>query len=142
MLAYGERRCYGDQIPGQLIKSRNPLTIVLAGAGLEPVARLLKKTFRKNGDRVFDTTNYRAEWYKACISVKVGFRKDGKYEGQRCSAAINMIDAGVSEDVVMKIEGWKTTAMLSRYNVMNTDRIRKAMERGGSYVADQIAAAQ
>jgi integrase len=47
------------KIPGPLMKSKNQLTVVLAGPGLELVSRLLKKTFRRNGDRVFDTTNYR-----------------------------------------------------------------------------------
>jgi len=45
----------------------------------------------------------------------------------RCSAAINLVDTGVSEDTVMKIGGWKTKAMFSRYNAVNTDRIRVAM---------------
>jgi hypothetical protein len=32
---------------------------------------------------------------------------------------------------MMKIAGWKTKAMFSRYNVMNSDRIRAAMVQGG-----------
>jgi hypothetical protein len=28
--------------------------------------------------------------------------------------------------------------MFSRYNVMNTERVRAAMEKGGQYVADRI----
>ena len=60
----------------------------------------------------------------------------------RGSAAINMSDAGVPEDIIMTIGGWKTKAMFSRYNVMNTDRIRRAMEQGGKDVAEKIAAAQ
>jgi integrase len=133
------------KIPGALMKAKFPLTIVLAGAGLEPVAKLLKKMFRKNGDRVFDTKNYRAEWYKASVSVGVGARDTAdNYSGLRihdlrCSAAINLVDAGVPEDIVMKIGGWKTKAMFSRYNVMNSERIRKAMEQGGTYVAQRIA---
>jgi integrase len=137
------------KIPGPLMKSKNPLTIVLAGPGLEPVYRLLKKMFRKNGDRVFDTTNYRYEWHKASHAAGVGVRdsKRRTYKGVRIhdlrvSAAVNLIDSGVPQDIVMKIGGWKTAAMLSRYNVMNTDRIRKAMEQGGKHVADRIAAAQ
>jgi integrase len=135
------------KIPGALMKAKFPLTIVLAGAGLEPVAKLLKKMFRKNGDRVFDTKNYRAEWYKASVSVGVGTRDTAdNYSGLRihdlrCSAAINLVDAGVPEDIVMKIGGWKTKAMFSRYNVMNSERIRKAMEQGGTYVAQRIAQA-
>jgi hypothetical protein len=35
----------------------------------------------------------------------------------------------------MKIGGWKTHTMFSRYNVVNSDRIRKAMEKGGKYMA-------
>jgi hypothetical protein len=35
----------------------------------------------------------------------------------------------------MKIGGWKTHTMFSRYNVVNSDRIRKAMEKGGEYLA-------
>jgi ABC-type Mn2+/Zn2+ transport system ATPase subunit len=40
--------------------------------------------------------------------------------------------SGVPEDIVMKIVkigGWKTKSMFSRYNVMNAERIRKAMKR-------------
>ncbi len=135
------------KIPAHLMKANNPLTIVLAGPGLESVSKLLKKMFRKNGDRVFDTTNYRYEWHKACHAAGVGVRdkKLRTYKGVRIhdlrvSAAVNLIDAGVSQDIVMKIGGWKTPSMLSRYNVMNTDRIRAAMERGGKHVAERIAA--
>ena len=50
-------------------------------------------------------------------------------------------NAGVPEDIVMKIGGWKTKAMFSRYNVMNSERIRRAMEQDGTYVAQRIAQA-
>jgi len=36
--------------------------------------------------------------------------------------------------MVMKIGGWKTKAMFSRYNIANKDRLREAMERGGEYI--------
>jgi hypothetical protein len=51
---------------------------------------------------------------------------------------INLVDAGMAEDTVMKIGGWKTKAMLSRYNVMNTVRIRAAIIQGGEFVAGRI----
>jgi hypothetical protein len=38
----------------------------------------------------------------------------------------------------MNMGGGKTKAMFSRYNVMNTDRIRKAMEPGGKHVAIEL----
>jgi integrase len=132
------------KIPAELMKARAPLTIVLAGPGLESVSAMLRKMFRKRGGAIFDTINYRAEWQKACDAAGVGKRnKKRQYTGLRihdlrCSAAINLIDAGVSEDTVMKIGGWKTKAMFSRYNVMNTERIRAAMIKGGEYVAGRI----
>jgi integrase len=135
------------KIPAELMKARAPLTIVLAGKGLEPVSKMLKKMFRGEGP-VFDFTNYRAEWQKACHKLGLGVRDEKRrFTGMRihdlrCSAAINLVDAGVPEDTVMKIGGWKTKAMFSRYNVMDTTRIRKAMEQGGDYVARRVNQAQ
>jgi hypothetical protein len=40
---------------------------------------------------------------------------------------------------VLKIGGWKTRAMLDRYNVLNEKRIQTAQERAGKYVAAKIA---
>jgi integrase len=54
------------QIPAALMKARKPLTVVLAGKGLGPVAKELKKMFRHNGERVVYIANYRAKWQKAC----------------------------------------------------------------------------
>jgi integrase len=129
------------EVPAAIMKARRPLTIVLAGPGLGPVAIELGKLFRRNGDPVFHTVNYRAEWQKACDKVGLGVRnpKTRTFDGirihdLRCSAAINLVDAGVSEDMVMKIGGWKTKAMFSRYNVANKDRLRAAMEQGGRHV--------
>ena len=129
------------EVPAAIMKARRPLTIVLAGPGLEPVAAELRRLFRRNGDPIFCAINYRAEWQKACDKVGLGVRnpKARTFEGVRihdlrCSAAINLVDAGVSEDMVMKIGGWKTKAMFSRYNVANKDRLRAAMEQGGRHV--------
>ena len=138
-----------NKIPVHLVKARSSLTDVLAGPGLEPVSKLLKKMFGRNGVRVFDTTNYRYPWHKAAPApgVGVGDKKRRTYRGVRIhdlrvSAAINISDAGVLGDIIGKISGWKTNATFSRYNVMNTERIREAMEQGGKHVADKIAAAQ
>jgi integrase len=129
------------EVPAAIMKARRPLTIMLAGPGLESVANELKKMFRHSNDPVFHTTNYRKEWQKACQKVGLGIRnpKMRTFEGVRihdlrCSAAINLVDAGVSEDMVMKIGGWKTKSMFSRYNVANKDRIRAAMIKGGKHV--------
>lgn len=133
--------CTEIKIPAALMKAREPLTLVLAGPGLEQVAKELRKMFRSPGGLVFDTTNYRPEWAKAIAKAGLGTwdkktrtRTGPRIHDCRCSAAVNLVEAGVAEDIVMKIGGWKTRAMFSRYNVMSTDRVRRAMERGGQYV--------
>lgn len=132
------------KIPAPLVKARKPLTIVLAGKGLEPVSAMLKTMFAEADKPVFYIANYRVEWQKACHKLKLGVRdEERRFTGLRihdlrCSGAVNLVDAGVAEDTVMKIGGWKTRAMFSRYNVMNVDRIRAAMIQGGDYVAERI----
>jgi hypothetical protein len=137
--------CTEIKLPAEIMKAGQPLTIVLAGPGLEQVAALLRKMFRRANEPVFYIANYRVEWQKACHKLKLGNRDDKKrtFRGLRihdlrCSAAVNLVDAGVPEDVVMKIGGWQTRAMFSRYNVMNTDRVRAAMQQGGEYVASRM----
>ncbi len=60
----------------------------------------------------------------------------------RCSAAINLVDAGVPQDAAKKIGAWKTDAMFSRYNAVDKNRIREAMEKSGQYVAERIKQAK
>jgi integrase len=118
------------EIPAELMKARKPLTVVLAGKGLEPVAKELKKMFRAEW-RPYVIANYRAEWQKACQEAGLGVRdKNRRFKGVRIhdlrySAAANLMDAGVSEDLVMKIGGWKTKAMFSHHNIANpSERIQ------------------
>jgi integrase len=132
------------KLPGEIVKSRTPLTIVLDGPMLQPIAAMLRKSFRTDGP-VFDTTNFRMEWNKACAKLKLGTfdpvtrkRTGLRIHDLRCSAAVNMIDAGLSEDVVMKIGGWKTHSMLSRYNVLDAKRLRAAMTQAGNHVAARM----
>ena len=90
---------------------------------------------------VFDTTNLRKEWAKACAVCGLG-RKieveekpyDPRYEGLtlhdlRRSAARNLLQAGVPETVIMKIGGWKTRSVFDRYAVASTADLTAAMQR-------------
>lgn len=135
----------GSQInlPAAIVKNKTALTLHLVGPLLAPLADALKKSFRRAGLAVFDSTNFRPEWNKAC--AKAGLRgydektrmreaKAGyRIHDCRCSGAINAIDAGVPADTVLKIGGWKTMKMLSHYLVLTDDRVREAMEKAGAH---------
>jgi len=119
--------------------------IVLAGPMLSPVKAMLKKLFRDPSKPVFDSTNYRMEWNKAFAAAGLGtfdakkrVRTRVRIHDCRCSAAINLLDACFNEGLVLKIGGWKTRAMLDRYNVQNKGRLEAAMIQGGQYVERRI----
>lgn len=149
--------CTQINLPGEIVKTRKPLLIVLAGSQLEPIAEELrqrKKEYRKKHFKnpegvVFDSTNHRREWAKAVAKAKLGTwdaetqtRTGVRIHDCRCSAAINLLAAGVDEGLVLKIGGWKTRAMLDRYNVQHAGRLKAAMERGAQFVKQLQAAAQ
>jgi len=91
--------------------------------------------------RVFDDTNLRKEWTKACVAcglariIKVDGRPhDPRYEGLtihdlRRSAIRNLVNAGVPERVAMKISGHQTRSVFDRYHIVNTDDVTTAMQR-------------
>jgi site-specific recombinase XerD len=135
-------------IPTGVTKNREALAISLKGAFLAPVREWMSKQFRKADKAVFDTTNYRPEWAKACAAAGVGTMTGRKRTGVRihdcrASAAINLLDAGVPENIVMQIGGWKNRKMLDRYAKLTPGRAHAAMEAAGNYVqklADQASA--
>ena len=47
----------------------------------------------------------------------------------RRSGARALIRAGVPEDVVLKLGGWRTRSMLTRYNVVDTADLEDAQEK-------------
>ncbi len=149
--AHVAKDCGEINLPAAITKTRKPLTLPLAGPLLSPLAAMLRKRFRHDDEPIFDSTNYRPEWNKAC--AKAGLRgydeekrkrddnTNGRIHDLRCSGAINLLDAGVDEGTVLKIGGWKTRAMLDRYNVLNRERTAKALTKSGDYVTGRINAA-
>lgn len=106
---------------------------------------LLREITPKTG-KVFDETNLRNEWEKACAACGLGTRtliaaKDEnsypwyKYEGlqlhdMRRSAVRNLVTvAEVPEKVAMTISGHKTRAVFDRYNIVSTKDVSAAMSK-------------
>jgi integrase len=99
---------------------------------------VLKKVSPKEG-RVFDGTNLRKSWMKACAACGLGTiiqvegrPYDQRYEGLtihdlRQAAIRNLRRAGVPETVAMKISGHKTRSVFDRYNIVDTEAVQNAM---------------
>jgi integrase len=99
---------------------------------------MLKAMTPKTG-RVFDGTNLRKNWMKACAAAGLGtiIEVEGKpydprYEGLtihdlRRSAIRNLMNAGVSENVAMKISGHKTASVFRRYHIVSSNDVTNAM---------------
>ncbi|HKV80012.1 MAG TPA: site-specific integrase [Candidatus Sulfotelmatobacter sp.] len=93
------------------------------------------------GRRVFDGTNLRKEWMKACAACGLGETTevegrpyDPIYSGLtlhdlRRSAVRNLRKAGVSEREAMKISGHKTRSVFDRYNIVSTEDVMDAMRK-------------
>lgn len=105
--------------------------------------------------QVFDGSNLRVEWEKACAACGLGtrvriegerfIRTDRKlprrvkntwyrYNGLivhdlRRSAIRNLINAGVPEKVAMQISGHKTRSVFDRYHIVSAGDVSAAMKR-------------
>ena len=106
-------------LPAEIMKTKKGLSLTITGALLEPVQKYLSSKFHVQSGFVFDSTNYRAEWNKACAKAglrsydsktrKCGDEGGARLHDCRCSGAVNLLRAGLDEGTVLKIGGWKTT---------------------------------
>ncbi len=89
-------------------------------------ATILKIKVRPHGMPIFDTSNFRDEWRKACHKLKLGIfnEEDRTYRGAephdfRRTAISNMNANGIAEADAMMISGHKTNSMFKRYGITN-----------------------
>jgi integrase len=103
------------------------------------IQKMLQQVDDKTGT-VFDGTNLRKAWNKACDSCGLGTPEplDGqnnrRYTGLivhdlRRSFIKNLMKAGVSENVAMKISEHKTRAIFDRYHILDEADVVEAMRR-------------
>ncbi len=127
------------ELPGEITKSGEPLTLPLVGWGLDQVSAMLRKMFRKEGP-VFATTNLRKAWYRACVRLGLGAYDQHRrhYKGLtvhdlRRSTVRNLDRARVPRSVAMAITGHKTESVYERYNITSGANLREALTRVGEY---------
>jgi integrase len=140
--------CDEIELPGEITKSGEPLTLPLVGDGLKDVAAYLKKQTRATGKPIFAVGRdgsktggkeaYRYHWNRICGELGLGTfdKKTRRYEGlrphdMRRSAVKNMIRSGVSRNVAMNISGHRTESIFNRYHIIETEDIRNALRKTG-----------
>jgi integrase len=114
-------------LPGTITKNKRPLTLPLTGRLLAVLDRRWQArvdtcahVFHREGRPVHD---FERTW--AAASQAIGQPKLVLHDLRR-SGARALIRAGVPEDVVMKLGGWRSRAMLTRYNVVDTTDLADA----------------
>ena len=128
-------------LPGEFTKNGDPLKMPVEGE-LKEVMQRRKETravktktgtqlsslvFHRNGRPVGE---FRKSWATATARAKC----PGKlFHDFRRTAARDLIRAGTREGVAMTITGHKTNAMFLRYNITDTEDVRKALRSVGQY---------
>jgi integrase len=136
--------CSEIELPGEITKTGEPLTLPLAGP-LAEIATTLKKLFRDESKPVFDSRDLRYCWYEACHAAGFGVYDSKKriYRGLtlhdlRRSATRNLIRAGVDRGTAMSITGHRTESVFERYNITDSTDRKDALIKVGQYSARQV----
>jgi len=122
------------RLEGEQTKNSEPRTVPLPDVLITLLKRLPKD------EAVFDVTNLRKAWHKACVAAGLGTftevegKPDPRYDGLiihdlRRSAIKNLMKAGVGERVAMSISGHKTRDVFDRYHFVDTDDVVEATRR-------------
>jgi integrase len=106
------------RLTGALTKNKRPLALPLTGRLLA----LVDRRWQARGDdigRVFPVSarRFRKVWAEAVAAIG---QPTLLVHDLRRSRARTLIRAGVPEDVVLRLGGWRTRSMLTRYNIVDT----------------------
>jgi integrase len=123
------------RLEGEQTKNSDARTVPLPNV----LIQMLEQAKPKTG-LVFDGTNLRKEWQRACVACGLGTltevegKRDPRYAGLivhdlRRSAIRNLMKAGVNEKVAMAISGHKTRSVFDRYHIVDTEDVVEAMRR-------------
>jgi integrase len=118
------------RLPGTVTKNKKALMVPLTGRLLALIDRRWRArietcpaVFHRQGVPVRD---FRKTWRRTVTALG---RPGLLLHDLRRSGARTLIRAGVPEDIVMKMGGWKTRSMLTRYNIVDTADLADAQAK-------------
>jgi integrase len=112
----------GKDLAGILVRRREAQKVKQGDS--TTIAALI---FHHNGKPIVDI---RKAWKSACKKAGV---PGLLFHDLRRSAVKHLDEAGISRDVAMSISGHKSQSMYTRYNIVNTERARQALEQTQLY---------
>jgi integrase len=118
------------RLPGAAMKNKRPLTLPLTGRLLALIDRrwhdrvpTCDHVFHRDGIRVL---RFDKPWCAAAAAIG---RPGLLLHDLRRSGARALRRAGVAEDVIMKLGGWRTRSMFSRYNIVDESDLADAQTK-------------
>jgi integrase len=127
----------GIRVPGAKTKNRKALLfpwtaeiraiVDEARAATDAAQRergaIIPQVFHRAGEPMAD---FRKVWYRAC--KEAGCPGMLRHDFRR-TAARNLVRLGIPERVVMELVGWRTRAMLDRYNIVSAGDLAEAARK-------------
>lgn len=100
-------------------------------ASMQDVAVRVPWVFHRDGRRI---KGFRKAWLRACAAIN---RPGLMVHDMRRSAARNYDRRGISRSVAMKMAGWKTDAIYTRYRIVSDEDLREAAAKleAGAFAA-------
>jgi integrase len=124
------------RLPGGATKNKKPLTLVLGGPLLGVVARrwavrvpTCPFVFHRAGAKI---VTFKGPWRTACARVGLSGLL---FHDLRRSAARNFRKSGVPEHVILRLGGWRSRSMLTRYDIIDEHDLVEANERLALFLA-------
>ncbi len=94
--------------------------------------------FFREGEQIRD---FRGGWEEACEASKLWDETAKKptklFHDLRRTGVRNLVRAGVSESVAMRISGHKTRSVFERYNIVTETDLKNAAQRLGKYIQEK-----
>jgi integrase len=126
-------------IPGTITKNKEGRVLPLVGE-LAAILDRRKKARRMDCQYIFHRAGKRVYTFdkaRRTAAKKAHLPAGFVFHTLRSVAATNLIHAGVSPEVCLKVGGWKSPSMLKRYALLNTDDVADALTQTEKYRAEQ-----